>query len=198
MLGLLGGAFDPPHNGHVALAEAAIEQLALERLLVLVGVAPGHKPVETPVDQRLRLAQAAFGPVARAEVVRDDHAFTIDALREGDFAPEDTVFVVGADQLAGFLAWREPDEVLEHARLAVGTRPGFPRERLEPVLVELEHPERVGFFTVPEVPVSSREIRALAGRGEPVEELVPPAVARLMADLGLYRGVDRLPSGELP
>lgn len=198
MVGLLGGAFDPPHDGHLALAEAALEHFELERLLVLVAVAPGHKPVETPIDHRLRLARAAFAGLPRTEVVRDDHAFTIDALREGRFAPDDTVFVVGADQFAGFLSWRDPNGVLAHARLGVGTRPGFPRERLEPVLAELERPERVEFFTLREVPVSSREIRALAGRGERVDELVPAGVARLIADLGLYRGVDQLPSGELP
>jgi nicotinate-nucleotide adenylyltransferase len=184
--GILGGAFDPPHVGHVALAEAAIERFGLDRLIVLVVAAPGHKRVEAPVEDRLELARAAFAGVPLAEVRRDDHAYTVDSLRSAGFDPDTTVFLVGADELADLPAWKDPDEVLELARLGVATRPGYPQERLEPVLAALRRPERVEPFAIPAVDASSTEVRAEVARGERVDHLVPPAVARLIVERGLY------------
>src|SRR2546421_617963 len=142
-VGLFGGAFDPPHAGHVALAHAAKERFDLPRLNVLVSERPGHKDVELPPDVRLELARAAFPD---DDVRLDPYPRTVDLLRGEQF--DDPVFLVGADQFLGFLAWSEPAEVLERARIAVATRPGFPREELDGVLEKLELPERVVFFEI--------------------------------------------------
>jgi nicotinate-nucleotide adenylyltransferase len=191
-LGLLGGAFDPPHNGHVVLAREALERFALERLLVLVVAAPGHKRVATAFDERLELARLAFAGLPRTEVVPEQHAYTVDSVRDGRFG--DAVFLVGADEFADFLSWRDPEAVLEHVRLAVATRPGHPRERLDDVRARLRRPDRVEFFEIPPVAASSTDIRERAARGEPLDDLVPPDVARRIAELGLYDAVD-LPPG---
>ncbi|MFN2466542.1 MAG: nicotinate-nicotinamide nucleotide adenylyltransferase [Gaiellaceae bacterium] len=184
-VGILGGAFDPPHNGHLELARSAIRHLGLERLVVLVSDRPGHKPVELGAPIRLRLVQAAFEDVPGAEVVLDEHAYTADALADGRF--DGAYFVLGADQLAGFPGWKEPQRVLEHVRLAVGTRPGYPPERLEAVLARLERPDRVVLFGLDHpVAVSSTEIRSRARRGDPLDGLVPPQVGALIWELGLY------------
>jgi nicotinate-nucleotide adenylyltransferase len=177
-LGLFGGAFDPPHRGHVQLARCAEGELGLDRLVVLVAADPGHKAVGTPAALRLEMARAAF---PADEVVLDGHARTIDLLRDH---PEwqDAWFVIGADEFCDFLSWKEPDAVLERVRLAVGTRPGFPRERLEAVLARLERPERVRLFEMEPVPAASRELRR-----ELVEADVPPAVAEIIRREGLYR-----------
>jgi nicotinate-nucleotide adenylyltransferase len=184
--GLLGGAFDPPHAGHVALAEEAVERFRLDRLLVLVVAEPGHKPVKTPVDERLELVRAAFADLPLAEVRPEARPFTVDSLRQAGFDPDATVFLVGADEFADFLTWKEPDEILELVRLGVATRPGYPRERLEPVLAALRRPERVELFEIPAVDVSSTDLRARLARGEPAEQLLAPAVARLVVERGLY------------
>jgi nicotinate-nucleotide adenylyltransferase len=183
--GLYGGVFDPPHNGHVALVEAALAHFEPDRLLVLVAVAPGHKEVDLAFDARFELARLAFLGLPRAEIARDDHARTVDMLRSQRF--EDPIFLVGADEFAGFLSWKEPDGVLELTRLGVATRPGYPWEQLEPVLAELERPQRVEFFEMPAVDVSSRDIRARIRNGEPANDLVPPAVAREIEVAALYR-----------
>jgi nicotinate-nucleotide adenylyltransferase len=183
--GLFGGAFDPPHNGHVELARAALHRYGLDPLLVLVVATPGHKPVETDVEARLELALAAFADLPGTEVRRDDHAFTIDSLRDGTY--DDALFLVGADEFADFLSWKEPREVLEHVRLAVATRPSFPRERLEPVLAELGGPDRIELFEIAAVPVSSTQVRNRVRNGQSIDELVPPAVASAINRLGLYR-----------
>jgi nicotinate-nucleotide adenylyltransferase len=196
--GILGGAFDPPHTGHVVLARAAIECFGLDRLLVLVVARPAHKRVETPVEDRLELARAAFAETPLAEVRGDEHPHTVDSLRAGGFDPDETILLVGADQFAGFLTWKEPDAVLDCARLGVATRPGYPQESLEPVLASLRRPERVELFEIPAVDVSSTDLRTRLGRGDPVAELVPPAVARLAVERGLYHGVvDPFRRGEL-
>ena len=189
-VGILGGAFDPPHVGHVVLAREAIGRFGLERLVVLVVAEPAHKPVETPVERRLELARAAFADVRQADVVADDHAYTVDYLRESEL-PEDSVFLIGADELADFLTWREPDEVLRLVRLGVATRPGYSREQLEGVVARLERPERVELFEIPAATVSSTEVRARVAAGRPLGDLVPPEVARLVVAHGLYHdGVD--------
>ena len=95
--------------------------------------------------------------------------------------------MIGADQFAGFLSWQEPNAVLELARVAVATRPGFLRERLDTVLEELAHRERVVFFEIAPNPTASREVRARAAEGLPLDGLVPPEVARLIRERGLYR-----------
>ena len=100
---------------------------------------------------------------------------------------DDPLFVIGADQFQDFPTWRDPDEVLDRTRLAVATRPGFPRERLDAVLHELRAPERVLFFEIEPQPETSRDIRARAAAGEPLDGLVPAAVGRLLEERGLYR-----------
>jgi nicotinate-nucleotide adenylyltransferase len=188
-IGILGGAFDPPHAGHVVLAREAIARFGLERLVALVVAEPAHKPVETPVEQRVELARAAFADIPQVEVVPDDHAYTVDFLRESDL-PEDAVFVIGADELADFLTWREPDEILRRVRLGVATRPGYQPGQLDDVLARLERPERVELFEIPAVTASSTEVRARVAAGRPIDDLVPAEVARLVVALGLYHGVD--------
>lgn len=188
-IGILGGAFDPPHAGHVVLARESIARFGLERLVALVVAEPAHKPVETPVEQRVELALAAFAGIPQVEVVPDDHAYTVEFLRESEL-PEDAVFVIGADELADFLTWCEPDEILRRVRLGVATRPGYPREPLEDVLARVERPERVELFEIPVVTASSTEVRARVAAGRPIDDLVPAEVARLVVALGLYHGVD--------
>jgi nicotinate-nucleotide adenylyltransferase len=186
-VGILGGAFDPPHVGHVALAREAVEHFRLERLVVLVVAEPAHKPVATSVERRLELARAAFADVPEAEVVADDHAYTVDFLRDGEL-PRDAVFLIGADELVDFLTWREPEEILRLVRLGVATRPGFPREQLDEVLARVGRLERVELFEIPAVAASSTEVRARVAAGQPIDDLVPPEVARLVVALGLYHG----------
>ena len=183
LTGLYGGAFDPPHVGHVALARTAKERFGLPRLTVLVAARPGHKDVHCPAETRLALAHAAFPD---ADVRLDPYPRTVDLLRAEPF--EEPLFLIGADQFCDFLTWKEPDEVLERTRVAVATRPGFPRERLEGVLRRLRRPERVELFEIEPNPAASRDIRALAAAGQPLDGLVPPAVAALIEERGLYRG----------
>jgi len=178
---LYGGAFDPPHLGHVAVADAARERFGVEQLVVLVSERPGHRAVHASADDRLALAAAAFP----ADDVRlDPYLRTVELLRAESF--DDPVFVIGADQFRSFHAWSRPAEVLERTRLAVATRPGFPRSELEAVLDQLDRPERVFFFEIEPNPAASTDVRARIAAGEPLDGLVPAAVARLIVERGAY------------
>jgi nicotinate-nucleotide adenylyltransferase len=181
-VGLFGGAFDPPHRGHVELVRRAKDALGLDHVVVLVSAAPGHKRVETPAAARFELAQAAF---PEDEIVLDRHGRTVDALREHP-EWEGSVFLIGADEFCDFLTWKEPEEVLRRVRLAVATRPGFPQERLDPVLAQLSHPERVSFFEIEPTPVASRYLRSRLEDGEDVSAEIPAAVVEIIRRDGLY------------
>jgi nicotinate-nucleotide adenylyltransferase len=173
MIGLFGGAFDPPHAGHVALVRAGKEALGLGRVVVVVVADPGHKHVDTPAEVRVELARAAFPD---DEVVLDDHARTIDMLRAH---PEwhGATFLIGADELESFGRWKEPDEVLRLVRLGVATRPGHE--------VELADPERMICFEL-EQPVSSRDLRGRLERGEDARDVIPAAVWGIIERERLY------------
>jgi nicotinate-nucleotide adenylyltransferase len=180
--GLLGGTFNPPHNGHVAFARAAVAHFGLTELVIVVTVKPGHKEVQLDADTRFRLAQAAF---PEYEVELDPHERTVDMLKARRW--REPLFLIGADEFCDFLSWKDPEGVLARARLGVATRPGYPRDRLENVLGQLSRPDRVILFEIEPVPISSRDIRDRVVRGEPIDHLVPPAVAELIESLGLYR-----------
>lgn len=181
MIGLLGGAFNPPHNGHLELARRALEEFDLERLEVLVSGDPAHKDVDCPVDVRVALAELAFAELPRTTVQADPYRYTIDRLRD-EPPPGDAVFVMGADQYRDFPTWKEPDAVLERVQLGVATRAGVERPPIAP-----GHEGRVRFFEIDSPPIASRELRARALRGEPLDGLVPDAVGAEIARRGLYR-----------
>ena len=199
--GILGGTFNPPHNGHLVLARAATEYFDLARLVVMVAGQPPHKRVDVDAETRFRLAAAAFAELpnvelSRYELERERPSYTVETARYAAAAWGDVIVLVGADEFAAFLTWREPDEILEHVRLGVATRPGIARERVEAALSRLRRPERVALFEIPAVDVSSSELRRRVAAGEPIDACAPVAVRRLIAELGLYRAGSAIwPSG---
>jgi nicotinate-nucleotide adenylyltransferase len=176
---ILGGVFDPPHFGHVALAEGALRELGADRLLVLVAAEPGHKPTVLDAETRLELARLALGHLPDTEFRLDDHRFTVDFLRAEQ--PADAVFVLGADEWASFDSWKEPEEVRRLIPIAVAARPGAP-----------EPDGNVEVFAIDQRPVASTEIRERIARDEPIDDLVPATVAREIERRGLYGRTARL------
>ena len=180
MIGLFGGAFNPPHLGHLALAEGALAAFPLTSLEILVSGDPAHKRVDCPVETRVALAELAFGAWPNTTVRADPYRYTVDLLRAE--RPRDAIFLVGADQYRDFSTWKEPEAVLELARLGVATRAGVERPPVPP-----EHEARVSFFEIESPPISSRDLRERAARGEALDGLVQPAVAAEITRRGLYR-----------
>jgi nicotinate-nucleotide adenylyltransferase len=179
VIGVLGGTFDPPHNGHLSLAEAAQRELDLDELIFLLVAKPGHRPSVEDAETRQQLAEAAFAGLQRSRVERDENAYTVDAVRDGRFG--DAVFIVGADEGAAFPGWKDPDEILRWVRLAVGTRSGYPPPNLE------RYGDRVIPFELGSPPISSSAVRERIHEGKSIDDLVPSDVARLIEERGLYR-----------
>ena len=180
-IGVLGSLCNPPHVGHVALARAATDQLGLARVLLVPTGMPAHRtePAEAPAV-RLRLAEAAATdePVLEASSVEVDRpgpsymADTLELLRPlGEL-----VLLLGSDQYATLDAWHEPDRVRRLCRIAVAERPGTP----------LAHGDHLEIAMAP-VDVASSEIRRRVAAAEPIDGLVTPSVAALIAAEGLYR-----------
>src|SRR4029079_11897645 len=171
--GILGGRFDPPRLGHLALARAAVEHFGLDDLHVTVVADAAHKPSEAPAGDRLAMASLAFGEI-EATVELEEHRYTVDALQAA--GSDDPIFLIGADELADFPTWKQPERVLELARLGVATRPGYAPATASP---------RIRIFELEPHPVSSSEIRRRVRSAKSLDGLVAPAVARYIAEHGL-------------
>jgi nicotinate-nucleotide adenylyltransferase len=195
-VGILGGTFNPPHIGHLIMAQEARDQLGLDRVVFMPVAVPPHKEADGDPgpDVRLELTRlAAEGEdgveVSSAEIDRGGSSFTVDTLRElHERDPEqELTFIVGGDMAHSLPAWREPQRILELARLAVAEREGIAREDLAASLAPLHDGTRVAFFDMPRIDVSSSAIRRRVAERRPVRHLVPDAVAQAIADRGLYR-----------
>jgi nicotinate-nucleotide adenylyltransferase len=198
-IGLLGGTFNPPHLGHLVCAQEAHAQLELDRVLLVPVHTPPHKEVEDDpgVEHRVELCLRAvagderFG-VSRAEADVPGRSYTIDTLRSlHERSPEDDLtFLVGGDMAHSLPAWREPEAILALAELGVAERDGVRREEIGERLAGLHGaPERVRFFDMPRIDVSSTLIRRRVAAGLPVRYFVPDAVADYIARMRLYGAV---------
>ena len=197
-IGLFGGAFDPPHNAHVALVRAAVAQLRLDRLHLLPTGEAWHKarPL-SPAADRLAMARLAFEPepavqVDARELARQGPTYTIDTLRElRAQAPAASFWLlIGEDQAQRLDTWREWRAILEIATICVARRPDNTRTSPQFSLEELPAgwpADRFVTLEMPAIDLSSTQIRALAARGDDVSAFVPPAVARYIANHQLYR-----------
>lgn len=188
-VGIFGGAFDPPHVGHVALAREAVDHFGLDRLLIRVVADPGHKEVDTAAEIRLCLAELAFAAIPEAEISLDPFARTVDSLEA--LCLDDPVFLLGADELVAFPTWTRPDRVLELARLGAATRPGTDLAELERIVARLPRPDRIELFPITPLAVSSSDIRDRVAASLPIDGLVPAPVAAEIGRLDLYRGESR-------
>ena len=195
-IGLLGGTFNPPHVGHLICAQDAWAQLGLDRVLLVPVHTPPHKeaPSDPGVEARVALCEAAVGDDARLGVLRVDadvpgRSYTVDTLKRlHDACPGDQLtFIVGGDMAHSMPSWREPEAILSLAELGVAAREGVGRHAILAALSGLSGvPERIRFFAMPRIDVSSTMVRDRIAAGEPIRYLVPDAVAGHIAREGLY------------
>jgi nicotinate-nucleotide adenylyltransferase len=199
-VGILGGTFNPPHLGHLVCAQEALDQLALDRVVLMPVAVPPHKEAagDPGAAARANLCRLAAGEderlsVSTLEIDRGGASYTVDTLREIQAtAPGDELtFIVGCDMAFSLPSWREPEAVLGLATLAVAERSGVRREDIAQRLSPLAGGDRVRFFDMPRLDVSSSEIRRRVAAGRPIRYLVPDAVAQEIDRAGLYRPATR-------
>ena len=207
-IGVFGGTFDPPHEGHVSAARDVADALGLDLVLWLVARRSPHKPDQllTADELRLKMVREATAADPRfqvddSELRRPPPSYTVDTLEElrTRYPAALLYLIIGVDQFRAFEAWHEPDRVRELAALAVMDREGKPVAELTTEAVAVgsmpqpsHTPPDVGPLPIVGVPVrridvSSTEVRARAAAGRPLEGLVPREVRRIIEREGLYR-----------
>jgi nicotinate-nucleotide adenylyltransferase len=196
-LGILGGTFDPPHNGHLLIASEAQERLNFAQVIFVPAQQPPHKPNEpiTPFATRVAMLECAlYGKasfvISMVEAQRPGPSYTVDTLRamRQEYAPNtELFFIMGMDSLANFATWHAPDEIVKLCKLAVLERPGY---RVDLDTLEAKVPgvkSAVVFVPAPELDISASEVRERAARGESLSGLVPPAVEQYIIENRLYQ-----------
>jgi nicotinate-nucleotide adenylyltransferase len=196
-VGLLGGTFNPPHIGHLVCAWQALAQLELDRVLLVPVHEPPHKevPDDPGVEHRVELCRRAVEREERIEVSLVDAeipgpSYTVATLRRlHERCPgDDLTFIVGGDMALSLPAWREPEAILELAELGVAEREGVRRADIAGRLSGFRV-DRVRFFDMPRLDISSSLIRGMVAAGRPIRYLVPEGVAGYIEQAGLYRAV---------
>ncbi len=195
-IGVLGSAFNPPHLGHLALAQEAAWQLGLaEVVLVPTGQAPHKRIADDPGrEARMEMTRLAAADdnrfsVSALEVEREGASYTyetLEALAE-ERGDRELVFVMGADAAVGLESWRNPERVVELAGLAVARRAGVSDADVAETMRSLGCEGRATMLEMPQFGVSSSAVRERAKQGRPLRYLVPDAVANFVVEKGIYR-----------
>jgi nicotinate-nucleotide adenylyltransferase len=194
-IGVLGSAFNPPHLGHLALAQEALWQLGLSEVVLMpTGDAPHKRIADDPGrEQRLAMTRLAAADdsrfsVSTLEVDRDGPSYTYETLELlGDQrADTELVFVMGADAAVGLESWRAPERVVELSRIAVARRSGVSDAEVAAVMRSLGAEGRATMLEMPQFGVSSSAVRERAAGGRPLRYLVPESVARFIEEKGVY------------
>jgi nicotinate-nucleotide adenylyltransferase len=193
-LGVFGGAFDPPHVAHVALAQAALEELQLDQLRIFPTGQAWHKArVMSAPEHRLAMTQLAFGQLPRTviderELHRPGPTYTIDTLRElkAEYPAAQLFLVMGEDQAVSLTRWHEWEAILELAVICMAARASA-RTSAGAAQPALPAQAQVRLLQLPDMPESATEVRERAAAGTGIAHLVPPPVASYIDQHRLYR-----------
>jgi nicotinate-nucleotide adenylyltransferase len=194
-VGILGGAFNPPHLGHLVCAQESLVQLELDKVVfVPVGHAP-HRELEGDpgAEERLEMVELATADderfeVSRVEIDREGPSYTADTLRAlREASPNDELFLIlGGDQAAALGSWHEPEQVLELATVAVLERLSWSRQAIGIKIGRLAGGRGIRYLEMPIIQISSSTVRRRAAAGQPLRYLVPDKVAAYIEARGLY------------
>lgn len=204
-VGILGGTFDPIHNGHLGLLRSALAELPLDEIVVVPAGSPPHKqgrPISDAVHRlamvELAVADAPRISVDRVEIDRVGPSYTVDTVESlveiaaGRGSPIAPTVILSADAFAQLPTWHEPDRLVRLARFAIAPRRGHAAGDIGPIVRALPAlAGRVDRFEGPDLDVSASEIRARVAAGLPIDGLVPEAVAAYIAAHDLYRDIER-------
>jgi nicotinate-nucleotide adenylyltransferase len=185
-LGILGGTFNPVHFGHLLLAQEALEQLSLEKVIFVPSFLPPHKTGEdlASADRRLRMVSIAVKDnrsfdVSDMEIERKSKSYSIDTLREflSVYAEAELFFISGSDALKDLSSWKDIEEIKKIANFAAAARPGYGSEDV---------PEFVRTISMPRIAISSSLIREKIRKKRSIKYLLPEDLRAYIEDEGLY------------
>lgn len=190
-IGIFGGAFNPPHIGHLIVLESVLDQLPLDKVLLIPSAQPPNKRDGSlaPAAARLEMTRLAIQgcegyEVSDLEIRRGGISYTVDtvAALAGLYPSASISLIIGGDNLLEFQTWKSPDEILARADLIVMNRPGFsPRDSRS------EYLRKARMLNVPQIGISSTDVRRRVKLGRSIRFLVPPPVEQYILQRGLYR-----------
>jgi nicotinate-nucleotide adenylyltransferase len=196
-LAIMGGTFDPIHNGHLVVAEQVRHSFACDKVLFVPAASPPHKNESTitAVADRLAMTKMAvesnpWFEVSALEIERPGPSYTIDTVREikKNYQPENLYFITGADAVLEILSWKDVNNLLASCKFIAATRPGYDLSNLQQRLKALpkEYFKNIIPFYVPSLSISSTDIRNRVASGKPIKYLLPESVERYIYDNLLY------------
>jgi len=191
-IGIFGGTFNPPHYGHLIVAEFIREEVGLDKIIFIPCSIPPHKQNDEYLSQiaspehrfemvKLAIIENKFFEVSDIEIKRGGVSYTIDTINylTSNFPGEEFYLLIGADQFAEFHTWRKPEEIVQKVKLIVFNRPGFsvPQTRFSKFAT---------FITIPNIEISASAIRKRIKIGKSIKYLVPQAVEEYIFANKLY------------
>ena len=197
-IGLMGGSFNPIHLGHLLLAQTALHDFSLSRVIFIPTGKPGYPVKETPLPGEIRfqmvLLAIASNPdffASRLEVDREKPCFTIDTLheirKEYPDSQFDFYYITGADAILEILSWKNPEEILHLTSFIAGTRPNYSLTNFfEKISVLKEAKEKINLMNIPMLDISSSEIRKNIRSGKSIRYMVTDEVLHFIEKNKLY------------
>jgi nicotinate-nucleotide adenylyltransferase len=195
----MGGTFDPIHHGHLVAAEGARHEFQLDEVVFVPALVSPHKtdrqaaaPYHRMTMTLLATLSNPFFSVSDVDLRRPGPSYTVDTLRflrEERGKEAEFFFITGADAILEILRWKDPQVLLAMATFVAAARPGYPRERLEELLLRLpaESRSRIIYLEIPALAISSSDLRERVRLGRPIKYLVPESVEFYVRKEGLYR-----------
>lgn len=196
-LGIMGGTFDPIHNGHLVAAEMARSEFNLSKVLFIPSGTPPHKNRRdvTAADLRYEMVGLAIQDnpdfdLSALEIERKGLSYTVETLRilRRTWPEYELYFITGTDALLEIFSWHEAEEILTLIQFIGAARPGFDASDFL-LKVQKEHPEtqgRIHYLEVPALAISSTDIRSRVKQGQPIRYLLPEPVRLFIRQHGLY------------
>jgi len=192
-VGLFGGTFNPVHNAHLKVAQKSIEQIGLDRVIMVPSKNPPHKTTRgiPDADTRYKMVELAIQgeenlEVSRVEIERDGPSYTIDTIIEMKKVYDDLVFIVGADNLVKIETWKEPEKLLKSCPFVIAPRGGYKKADFDDKIFDGKD---LRFLDMDEISISSTKIRERIMDGESINSMVPSAVVDYILSKGLYQAV---------
>lgn len=197
-IGIMGGTFDPIHSGHLAMAEAALAQAELNRILFMPSKTPPHKRHSDVTKESVRAEMVKCAIAYREQFEFSDFelrryglTYTADtlALLQKERPDCEWYFIMGGDSFFQVEKWYRPEEVLRLAFILVVSRDGIPKEEMErqKEFLESKYEAKIKLLSMPRMDISSTEIRSKIALGEDVDDMVPEPVLSYINRYGLYR-----------
>ncbi len=195
-IGIMGGTFDPIHNGHLLTAECAAYQYNLEKVIFVPSANPPHKTEQKITDAEQRYLMATLATisnpkfsVSKIEIKRDGLSYTIDTVREFKkiYPNYKLFFITGTDAIMEIFDWKEPQDLLQEADFIAASRPGYSLGNIEEK-ISGTYKEEIHLLKIPGLAISSTNIRHRVKEGRPIRYQLPESVENYIRQKNLYRG----------